>query len=755
MELVKEITDIIFFKYTDGLDKGKVETAVFYNDGSKKHFTYEDGLGVVTALAKKKGISSKEAFKQLINNDLVHVMTINDFKANYDKFVALSKNSIKAVIDEEVNSLNDDLEIYNKPRTVENHYTVVKEKDNSLKYKLAAGGLAIALLASGTSYALTKGHYEGKVLAKSNKETSQDVNENSDTNNTANNEAYNDYSFEELLAVTQNETQKAEMQRIHDALVDYNVEFAKHYIESDKDIKAALSWDEMVALSQAYNDFTPAEIKAIFNGTTIKATDLDNAYKTGTLQLMGAHVIEDRAHPVDMSKIIVDEEGKAFYNKYHELFLTAKEANGDNKIKAVEAFYSALRKDFPITADVREEGISHADPRASLESYKLAVTPMVAAAEIMWQNLEVDHTLKGGVADYFLDFAEFEGLTREDLASALNELNNGVHYGDLDYFNDLGLCNFANEKFEIIQQVTMGDCGNYNKANPTYEQFKNATIIELKAKDAYVIDDAHRDLSGLDKFQDTVNWHFEIDDEGYYTGKTWYSTETRTVTKKWSKSKTTYRTETKVVKKAIPASEKAKIDKEIEKENQKAKAEGEKKAEENRQEMQKEEDKKAEEVKKEVEQDAKDMQDKIDNANDKINENNKDNDTSNDKPVNESDFGDHNVDFDDNHSDSNGNLDDSVENITTDGSNAHEAGNTDTGANLPDPEDTAKDYEERTKNQVQASEAAAPKKSAPAPKQEAAPAPKSTSNAAAVDKYVEELANTSDNDDSEKTKVKE
>ena len=40
---------------------------------------------------------------------------------------------------------------------------------------------------------------------------------------------------------------------------------------------------------------------------------------------------------------------------------------------------------------------------------------MVAAGEIMWQNLEIDNTLKGGVANYFLDFANFEGLTKEEL----------------------------------------------------------------------------------------------------------------------------------------------------------------------------------------------------------------------------------------------------------------------------------------------------------------------------------------------------
>ena len=75
--------------------------------------------------------------------------------------------------------------------------------------------------------------------------------------------------YEQLLKVTNKKTQKAEMKRIHDALVGYNIDFAENYIEEDKDIRAALSFEEVVALSQAYNDFTPKQIKAIFNGKAI------------------------------------------------------------------------------------------------------------------------------------------------------------------------------------------------------------------------------------------------------------------------------------------------------------------------------------------------------------------------------------------------------------------------------------------------------------------------------------------------------
>ena len=755
---IKNVKNIVFYKYLDENNNEKVETCIFFDDGNTKTVPYEEGLKICTKKANDEKINSKEALKELVNNGFVHVMSGAEFKKSYNKFVNLSTNDVKDVINNELKTVEvkkDSLGIGNKPHA-KAAPVVVKDKPKTKKRnRVIASLLGLAILATGGHFALAK-NKTGKMITSNIKNVTSrliggtgayagDLEEN--------NELYDNYTFDKLQQVTLNQTQKAEMKRIHDALHGYNVEFAKHYIEADKDIKAALTWEEVVALSQGYNDFSPNEIRAIFNGTTIRAKDLDSAYKTATLQLMGAHVIEDRAHPVDMSGIFIKDEGVEFYNKYHKLFLDAKEADGDDKVAAVEKFYKELRTDFPITEDVREVGIAHKDSRDSIESYKLSVTPMVAAAEMIFQNLDIDHTLKGGVINYFLgDSINFENLEMEDIIAA-----NGVKYGDLDYFNDLGLCNYAEEKFEIVQQITMGDCANLDTKNPTYQQYKNATVKELKDLDSYYIDDAHRELSQLDKFQDTVNWHFDIDEDGYYTGEVWYETNTYTQTKTWKESKTTYRTETTRVEKPIPASEKAKIDSKIRRENEKAKAEGERKAEENRKQMQKEEDEKAKEIRKEVEEDAKDMQDKIDNANEQIDNNNKDNDTSNNKPVNENDFGDHNVDFDDNHSDDNGNLDNSVEDITTDGTGAK------TENDLPDPNETGAEFDKKGESSSNNTQSApAPKQeSAPAPKQESAPAPKvesapaPKSNEQAVNDYVEKVANESSQDDDEKVLTKE
>ena len=508
----------------------------------------------------------------------------------------------------------------------------------------------------------------------------QQVVQNNVAAESVSNDAFQGYTYEQLLGVTQNATQKAEMIRIHDALVAYNDTFANAWLEEGKDVKAALSFEEVIALSQAYNQFSPQEIKAIFNGYGMRSSDLENAYKTATLQLMGAHVIESREHPVDMSGIIVSEEGREFYNKYHELFLAAKEAEGEDKIAAVEAFYRALHEDFPISKEVREEGISHADGRAELQAYKLSVVPMVAAGEIMWQNLEIDNTLKGGVANYFLDFASFEGLTEQEILDRVQAGGNGVVYGDLDYFNDLGLCNFAEEQFDIVQQVTMSACANEDDLNPLYEQYRDAIVDELTRAGNYVIDDAHRDLSRLDRFQDIVNWHFDITEDGYYSYQVIENTETWTERREWTETEThtTTREETTVEHREIPDEERDKIDREIEEDNEHAREEAEREAEEERQRMQEEENQRTEDQQRQIEEDEQDLQDRIEDANDRIDEGG---------TVNEDDFGDHDVDFDDEHSDEQGNLDDSVHDITTDPTGDQ------TGQDLPNPEDTGADFD--------------------------------------------------------------
>ena len=476
-----------------------------------------------------------------------------------------------------------------------------------------------------------------------------------DTLKTGNNDDYNDYTYEELLEVTDNQTQKTAMTNLGTTIFEFNGSFADAYVEEDKDVRAALKVEEVEALQVAYNDYSKDELKAIFNGTEVRADKMSMDYKSASLQLMGAYVIETSENPVNMSYLLETEEGKEFYNKYHTMYLEAKEATGQDQLDKVKAFYDEVKKDFPITQEIRTEGIAHADAYDTLEAYKLSVTPMIAAAEMQFQNLAVDYTLNDS---------------------------------EIDFINDIGLCNYADDTFERLETITLSS--DEDKTNPTELQYRNSIIKVLEAKKQYVIDDEHRELTKLDRFQDAVNGHFEYVETGSYKG-TGYTTDTNKEyqyeeTKEWEETtKTDEYTTTTKEEKEIPASEKNKIDEEIEKENTDAKADAEAKAEETRKSLQDEEDAKAAKIKEEIEAEEKDMNDKIDKANETINNNNKDTDKSNDTKVKESDFEDHNVDFDDSHSNSNGELDDSVKNITTDGTNADK--------DLPDPNETGAEFD--------------------------------------------------------------
>lgn len=767
------IINIVFYKY---LEDGEVQTkaCVFYRDGSASIVSYEDGILACEAIVKERNITSKHAFQEMINREIIHVMSGEEFVANFDKYVshdpldydlideavAESANEVSAtdtpvvisrlvhdedfedmyeeedsyVADEEDNKksyydgidsiyddatedLNDSFgtssykynDVYPAvgydlyPENTEK-YTATKEDTKPGFFKRAINKikeskLATRITAVAVTLAIGLGMYScvnrktasGKML-NSNITTARLLDDldgalnlsNQNTKTTASNKGnskeksktvtkekntvtndnsyYDDYTYEQLLEVTSNETQKQAMKNVNDTLEKFNGEFADAYVEQGIDVRAALSFDEVVALQQAYNDYSKRDIRAIFNGVEIDFKGLSNAFKDANLQLMGAHIIETREHPVDMSLLINSEEGKAYYQRYHEMFLAAKEAKGQDQLAKVKEFFDAVRADFPISEEIRTEGIAHADARNSLRSEQIAVIPMISAAETLFKDLEKDYTLTDA---------------------------------EIDYLNDIGLCNMADEKFRKIETITL-NCDKESRKNPTYLQYRDAIVNKLIDKGHYVIDDYHRDLSRLKAFQDAVNWHFEYDAEGYFTGSVYYTTETYTVTKTWTEKYTTYSEKVTRTSKPIPTSEKEKIDRRIEQENKVAKRKGEEKAKENQKRMQDEENRKAKELEEEVERDAKDLQDKIDNANKQIDKNH-DGDSSNDKPVNEKDL-DHGVDFDDEHSDSKGNLDNSVENITTDPTGDQ------TGKDLPDPNETGKKFDEKVDNNTNTSD---------------------------------------------------
>ena len=466
-----------------------------------------------------------------------------------------------------------------------------------------------------------------------------------------NNNHYNDYSYEELIKVTRSEPQKTAMTAVQKTLNGFNDTFANAHVEEGKNVKPALTFDEIIALQQAYNSYSNEAIRAIFNGATIRSDDMSRNYKDANLQLMGAYVISTRENPVDMSGLIESEEGKAFYKKYMNLFLDAKEATGQDKLDKIALFYKEVRKDFPVSNQVRTEGIAHADDYATIEPYKLAVTPIISAAEIMFQNYEVDYTLTDS---------------------------------EINFLNDLGLCNYADETFQRIETLTLTNPED-NK-NPLYSQYRDSMIYMMKQEGNYYVDDEHRELTKLDAFQQQVNWH-AFNGRWTYSTHTYTTTETHTETETWTETETTTHVEQTQTELPITPEAQEEVDQQIDEENAQAEQEAQQEAQQVQQQMQQQADEEAQQVQQEVEQDAQDFQNNIDEANQQI-QNNQDGDTTNDNPVNEEDLG-HGTQFDDEHQDGNGNLNNSVENITTD---PH---GDETNDDFPDPNETGAEFDKR------------------------------------------------------------
>lgn len=671
------------------------KSCVYNTDGSMHYGSYEDGINATMKLLEQKGLDSKTGMSTLVDEGFVKIETEEDFlknKIQYEKelndelsfFARVAEeenNRFAELEDEEIEEENYyidsseeidstyDPEIEDKEIYYEDGEEIIVEEDNSQEtyknnhtgLKIAAGVIGLLIgagLWASCNHKSKTGEMTNSTLPTntiSNTTTDNDdnmvvISDPTDTETheviAGNNDLYNEYSFSELLSVTTNEFQKSSMINLSASLNGFNGVFADNYTESGNDIRAALKFDEAVALQQAYNTYSIDEVRAYFNGSEIHAENLSNAYKDASLQLMGAHVLETRENPVDMSILIDSEEGRAFYNRYHEMFLAAKEATGSEKTRLINVFYDAVRSDFPITNEVRTSGISHADDRNSLKDYQLAVTPMIAASEILFEQVDGLHKLEKD---------------------------------EINFLNDIGLCNHADDKFERIETIMLASYE--DNTNPLYEQYRNAIIKDLTDRSIYVIDNAHRELANLRSFQIKVNGN--NNSLGRYT--TMYS-DTRFVdstytyqdTRTWEETHTDTRTETTREERDIPEDQRNRIDRDIDNDNRRAREDGQRQADENAREIQNAEDRNADKVREEVDQHNQDIQDRIDDANKKIEDG---------QPVTQDDLGD-NIHIDDNHRDDNGNLDDSVRNITTDPRGADKP--------LPNPEDTEEEFNRRT-----------------------------------------------------------
>lgn len=684
----KEIENIVFYKFWDNSGE-HVQSCIFYKDGSVENISLEEGSIIASKILKEENITN---IKDLNKSKKIHVLTGEKFEEQFHSFIATQKSaakeelrqkksnriknqkekkpsvfsriwhskllkpvvaltSIPSLLASKVKSLVSTVEEKAKQRK-EKKIQNQKEKRPNIFSRIWHSKLLKPVVAVATSIAMVFGTVGATFAPRKTKTNTNSANSNAvfatdSENNTTNmtledllkqatntKKSNDNIEFNKLVSETSNTVQAQEMNKIGTFLEHFNINFASKHKE--KNIMPALKWDEIATLSLAYNEFSKEEIKGIYNGYELDSVKLDNNYKAATLELLGSFVLETSDTPVGLDKLIDSKDGKDFYLKYDKLFQKCKQTTGKEQIEAVNTFYRELYKDYPISDEIREIGLSHSDSRNEITSYKLSIVPMVGAAEVMFQNLGIDHTLSN---------------------KAIN------------YFNDLGLCNYAEKKFEKAEAIT--SVSTLDNNNPTYGQYNSAKVNELIKASYYNVNDENRDISQLSEFKKWVNRSNNKQATINSTYSNAYSTSSASTTK--SQTKTTYKTTTTKTTKSdtdghlYPEAAK-KVDNSINKANQKAQEDGTKKAEETKNNLQKEADKQAETVRSEIIKDDKDMSEKINDANTKINNN---------QPVKESDFDNHNVNFDNNHSDSNGKLNDSVKDITTDKTGLGEA--------LPDP----------------------------------------------------------------------
>ena len=442
-----------------------------------------------------------------------------------------------------------------------------------------------------------------------------------------------DSLFNAILNLSKSEKQKTMMSNLGRFLGDFNIRFAEPIAErvvitnaygeeTEITVKPALSWEEAVSMSLVYNNYSKSDLREILNGADIDSNKLINAYKNGMLQLMGAHILETKDNQVNIDILLQSKQAKEFYNKYHRMFLECKATTGEERLAAVQKFYDEVYKDFPISSKVREEGISHSEPRNSIESYKFSVVPMIAAAEMMYQNLEIDHTLSQEA---------------------------------IDYLNDIGACNIAEDILEKAEYISASTTANDDYAS--YGKLRASLIAYLEERDAYVIDDEHRDLSSLESFQEIING-FLLEPYTYTVTTTYTVTSTYTTTEKTVTSDRD--TAVDMAGEDAVAEAEREAQQEMDKQNEQNRQDAERRAE----------DKRRQENQEIADRNNQNLQDNIGAANENIN---------NGGTVNEGDLG-HGARFDNDHSNSNGDLNDSVKDITTNGSGA-----VDSNTPLPDP----------------------------------------------------------------------
>ena len=82
----KRIANIVFYKVSENGNEEKQAT-IFYTDGTVENVSFDRGIDACEAIVQERQIKTKDAFREMINRDIVHVVSAQEFRDNFYKYV--------------------------------------------------------------------------------------------------------------------------------------------------------------------------------------------------------------------------------------------------------------------------------------------------------------------------------------------------------------------------------------------------------------------------------------------------------------------------------------------------------------------------------------------------------------------------------------------------------------------------------------------------------------------------------------------
>ena len=81
----KKIANIVFYQFY-GSSNPEKKACIFYDDGTFENVSFSEGIDACEIIVKERNIQTKDAFREMINNDLVHVVSGATFEKNFSKY---------------------------------------------------------------------------------------------------------------------------------------------------------------------------------------------------------------------------------------------------------------------------------------------------------------------------------------------------------------------------------------------------------------------------------------------------------------------------------------------------------------------------------------------------------------------------------------------------------------------------------------------------------------------------------------------